>query len=251
LLAVRGLALIATEKMKDQYFGDINDYRKYGLLRAIIRASGLSILIAWMLTQDDGSTDGKFISYLEDSKKWSHYDPALFQGIRELLESGQGRQVSLIEKTDLLSGVDYFSLHVPDTISDRKLWFYALVDRSHGKDFVFLDPDNGLEVKSKGYGHKGSSKYVYWHEVANLWSIGKSLLIYQHFIREKRDDFIQRMLKTLREATPYSIVEAFSTPHVVFFMALQPNHHGLHSAIVDSVEASWKGQIHHWGITYD
>ena len=23
--------------MKDQYFGDINDYRKYGLLRAIIR----------------------------------------------------------------------------------------------------------------------------------------------------------------------------------------------------------------------
>ena len=33
--------------MKDQYFGDINDYRKYGLLRPIIASSG------WMLTPDD------------------------------------------------------------------------------------------------------------------------------------------------------------------------------------------------------
>ena len=48
--------------MKDQYFGDINDYRKYGLLRAVVCTSGLRLMVAWMLTPDDGSTDGKFIS---------------------------------------------------------------------------------------------------------------------------------------------------------------------------------------------
>ena len=60
--------------MKDQYFGDINDYRKYGLLRAIVRTSGMRLMVAWMLTPDDGSTDGKFVSYLEHPGKWSCHE---------------------------------------------------------------------------------------------------------------------------------------------------------------------------------
>ena len=40
--------------MKNQYFGDINDYRKYGLLRLIAKKTGLKIGICWMLTPDDG-----------------------------------------------------------------------------------------------------------------------------------------------------------------------------------------------------
>ncbi len=44
--------------MKNQYFGDINDYRKYGLLRSVLAASRMSLFVAWMLTEDDGSSDG-------------------------------------------------------------------------------------------------------------------------------------------------------------------------------------------------
>lgn len=232
--------------MKDQYFGDINDYRKYGLLRAIIRASGFRFLVAWMLTPDDGSTDGKFISYLEHPRKWSHHDPVLFQKIKELMASGRKRRVSLIEGSSLIPKAEYFSSIVPDTASGRSSWFSSLTQRAQGSDFVFLDPDNGLEVKSKTYGGKESSKFLYWREVEELWATGKSLLIYQHFIREKRLIFIHRMLETLRNTTPGSFVEAFSTSHVVFLMALQPNHQEFHRAIVDSVQENWEGQIHHW-----
>lgn len=235
--------------MKDQYFADINDYRKYGLLRAIIRASGFRILVAWMLTPDDGSTDGKFISYLENPGKWSRHDPVLFQEIKELLASGRKRQVSLIESTGLLPKAEYFSSLVPDTASVRSSWFNSLTQRAQGCDSVFLDPDNGLEVKSKAYGGKDSSKFLFWREVEALWASGKSLLIYQHFIREKRLNFIQRMLETLRNATPNSFVEAFSTPHVVFLMALQPAHQDFHKGIVSSVQENWEGQIHHWELT--
>ena len=235
--------------MKDQYFGDINDYRKYGLLRAIICASGLRQLIAWMLTPDDGSTDGKFISYLEHPGKWSRHDPVLFQKIKELLAPDRKRRVRLIESTDLLPRAEYFSSHVPDTASGRGQWFSSLAQRAEGCDFVFLDPDNGLEVKSKSYGGKNSSKFLYWHEVEALWVSGKSLLIYQHFIREKRLNFIQRMLEALRSTTPGSFVEAFSTPHVVFLMALQPEHQEFHEAIVSSVQEKWGGQIQHWELT--
>jgi hypothetical protein len=53
--------------MKNQYFGDINDYRKYGLLRAWQAAGNGTLLVAWMLTPDDGSRDGGSRSYLTRS----------------------------------------------------------------------------------------------------------------------------------------------------------------------------------------
>lgn len=235
--------------VKDQYFGDINDYRKYGLLRTIIGATGLRPLIAWMLTPDDLSTDGKFISYLEEPGKWSRHDPVLFQKLKALLSSGEKRRVSLIEYADLLPKAGYFSSLVPDTASSRGQWFKQLAQRGQECDFVFLDPDNGMEIESRAYGRKGSSKYLYWHEVDALWKSGKSMLIYQHFIREKRPVFVQRMLEALGGVTPGSFVEAFSTPHVVFLMALQPQHQDFHQAIVDSVQEKWKGQIRHWELT--
>lgn len=232
--------------MKNQYFGDINDYRKYGLLRTINRSSGLRLMVAWMLTPDDGGTDGKFISYLEQAGKWSDYDPVLFHKIKTLLATGTKRQVSLIENTDLLPGAQYFSSLVPDTSSDRDQWFNSLAQASQECDLVFLDPDNGLEIKSKAYGRKSSSKFLYWREVECLWASGKSLLIYQHFIREKRIDFVHRMLDALRNNTPDSSVEAFSTSNVLFLMALQPKHQHFHQAIVNSVQEKWEGQIRHW-----
>ncbi len=64
--------------MKNQYFGDINDYKKFGLLRSIMSATDINILISWMLTEDDGSTDGKFIEYLSEPEKWSQYDNQLY-----------------------------------------------------------------------------------------------------------------------------------------------------------------------------
>ena len=232
--------------MKDQYFGDINDYRKYGLLRVVIGATGLRLLIAWMLTSDDGSTDGKFVSYLGDPSKWSHHDPILFQTLKEVLATHQQRRVALMEHSDLLPRAAYFSSHVPDKDADRNMWFNSLIQNAQGRDVVFLDPDNGLEVRSTPYGRKSSSKFLYWHEVEALWASGKSLLIYQHFIREKRLHFIQRMLEALGGATPGSSVEAFSTPNVVFLMALQAGHLKFHEAIVKSVQQGWEGQIQHW-----
>lgn len=235
--------------MKDQYFGDINDYRKYGLLRSIILTSGLHVLVAWMLTENDGSTDGKFVSYLDKPKKWSKHDPLLFKNLNELLTVSQNRQVSLLQGTDILPNTTYFSDRVPDSPIERSNWFARLAKCAHGCDFVFLDPDNGIEVKSKAYGTKNSSKFVYWREIEALWEAGKSLLIYQHFIREKRINFIQRMLEDLKSKTPVSFVEAFSTPHVVFLMALQPNHKHFHEGIVNLVQENWEGQIQHWELT--
>lgn len=237
--------------MKNQYFGDINDYRKYGLLRSILLVGEFKPLVAWMLTPDDGSTDGKFVSYLQHPDKWSRHDPELFHELKEILADDQNRRVSSLESSGLLPKAEFFSENVPDSSSGRGDWFGLLSKRAIGTDFVFLDPDNGLEVKSRAYGRKNSSKFLYWREVESLWADGKSLLIYQHFIRENRISFIQRMLEALKKVTSGSTVEAFSTSNVVFLMALQPQHQRFHKPIVGSVQERWKGQIHHWELTKD
>jgi hypothetical protein len=39
--------------VKNRYFGDINDYRKYGLLRALTNYGEIKTAVCWMLTTDD------------------------------------------------------------------------------------------------------------------------------------------------------------------------------------------------------
>ena len=64
--------------MKNQHFGDVNDHREYGSLRVLTGLGGMSTAICWMLIPNDGCSDGKFIEYLEQSAKWRHFDPDLY-----------------------------------------------------------------------------------------------------------------------------------------------------------------------------
>ena len=231
--------------MKHQYFGDINDYRKYGLIRAIHSAGGLRTLVAWMLTHDDGRTDGQTIGYLDQPDLWAKFDPVLFNALRAALRLNFSRDVAIIEQTDILPNAKYFSAIVPDAASERAEWFKVLAKRAQSCDLVFLDPDNGLEVKSRPYGHKDSSKFLFWSEAKALWDSGPSLLIYQHFPRVNRIDYIQRRTDEFRRALPGATIETFSTSRVAFFLALQSKHHHHHPRIVEAVQKRWAGQIQH------
>ena len=65
--------------MKHQYFGDINDYRKYGLLRHLSNFGEITTSVCWMLTPDtEGNADGQKLAYLEKPQKYRHHDPAHF-----------------------------------------------------------------------------------------------------------------------------------------------------------------------------
>jgi len=229
--------------MKNQYFGDVNDYRKYGLLRAITLATDWKLLVAWMLTPDDGGPDGGFRSYLEAPNPWARYDSPLFRGLKALLRSVPQPSVSLIEGSGLLPGASYYSAEVPDTRLERDTWRDGLLRAAKEADLVFLDPDNGVEVPSKPIGRKGSSKYVTWDEIECLWNAGSSLLIYQHFPREPRDPFIQRTAEDLRSRIGADFVEAFLTSHVLFLLAAQDRHVQKFVDNISLLAERWNGQI--------
>jgi hypothetical protein len=229
--------------MKNQYFGDINDYRKYGLLRALQPLGQGKLLVAWMLTPDDGSRDGGFRAYLQGSDRWRRYDPGLFDGLAILLRSQPMPDVSLIEKSSLLPNTAYYSAVVPDGRTDRDIWRRDLLDAARNVDLTFVDPDNGIQVPSKPVGRKGFAKYVAWEEVEGLWAAGCSVLIYQHFRREPGQRFAERMVTELRERTGARFAEAFRTPHVLFLLIVQERHELGARAAMSLLRQCWRDQI--------
>ncbi|MEQ8765799.1 MAG: hypothetical protein RL885_17885 [Planctomycetota bacterium] len=229
--------------MKDQYFGDINDYRKYGLLRTIASAVDGPLLVGWMLTPDDGTTDGGRRAYLDRPQVRRHFDPVLFDGLAKLLREAPRPSVRLIESSGLLPRARFHSEIVPDSKREREHWTAGLLTAARGADLVFVDPDNGIEVPSAPIGRKGSSKYVTWDELQSLWQLGSSLLIYQHFPRRPREAFARELVHQLRERTGAKLIEAFHTSHVLFLLAAQPRHETNLHAACETLTSRWHGEI--------
>ncbi|MFH0963005.1 MAG: hypothetical protein V2A58_03220 [Planctomycetota bacterium] len=229
--------------MKNQYFGDINDYCKYGLLRALQSGSECKLLVAWMLTPDDGGRGGGLRSYLQRPEEWRRFDPELFDGLADALEATSAPQVSVIEGSGLLPCSTFYSTVVPDARGERDLWRQGLVDSTSGADLVFVDPDNGIEIPSKPVGRKGSSKYITWLEIQQLWESGCSVLIYQHFRREPREAFAARMVSELRQRTGARFAHAFRTAHILFLLVAQAEHEDGFRKATRRLATRWEGQI--------
>ena len=86
--------------MKEQYVGDVNDYRKYSLLRHLANA-GLRIGVCWMLTPPDGGRDGSKTAYLSQPEQWRHYEPDVFDLLKRVAGDPGIRRLREIEVSAL------------------------------------------------------------------------------------------------------------------------------------------------------
>jgi hypothetical protein len=209
--------------MKEQYAGDIHDYRKYALLRALSK-NYRHLGVCWMRTPNDSRTDGNNRRYVENAERWRNYDEGLFDFLTTIQTKSDDSRLSLIEEGGIIPRASYFSDIIPDSPKDRASCLERCEQQFSECDLLFFDPDNGLDVPSKALGHKGSCKYLYREEVQRFYSSGKSLLIYQHFCREKREFFVKRLSNDLMKIAPQSSTKVFKTPHVAFFLIIHPTH---------------------------
>lgn len=227
--------------MKHQYFGDENDYRKYGLLRALTRNGELCLGVCWMLTPDDGRSDGRFISYLQNSS-YRRHDPELFDALSRAMASGR-RHLGHVESEQMLRGAHFFEEIFPDAAGPRDAVFRRALKALSGTNLIFFDPDNGLEVASKPRGRRDSSKFLFWAEVAATYKGGHSILIYQHFPREERTAYTQRLAAALAEETGASQVVSLSTSRVLFLLAGQGAHQAALSRGLEALARNWGDQF--------
>ena len=177
--------------MKDQYFADVGDYGKYGLLR-FLATQGISIAVNWYLTPNDpSSNDGKFRSYLKKESN-SSYDQELFNALREIKDI-RGFQVR-----SLIPNAVYYDRTIPVTdglprreiLEERAMWHKLAQVTCKEAALVFVDPDNGLR-EGRPTARKDALKFVYASEICDYYDAGQDVVYCCHKGRRKPDHWKQ------------------------------------------------------------
>ncbi len=230
--------------MQNRYAGDIGDYGKLGLLRSLSR-TGLRIGVNWYLTPDeDHNGDGRHTDYLRDDS-FRSCDEELWWKLREIA-AGQ-RSVAALENADLLDAAYYHEVldlgKTTDRSSVREKWHSDALARLADADIVFLDPDNGLMVKSAERTSR-ANKYVELTEIADYCRRGSSVIWYQHKARFQnshyRDQF--REILELAEFRNMSGIGLMFTrvSQRYYFILMQPDHRDIIRGQVDCfLESPW------------
>jgi hypothetical protein len=228
--------------LKHQYFGDVNDYLKYGVLRGLSEVARLRVGIVWMLTPDDGRRDGSRTDYRRKSA-WRAHDPGLFDRLASLDSGRRARRVGWMRRWNLVPEALDFAAPLPQSVGARDRWLRSSLETLAGCPLLFFDPDNGFEVRSVPRGRRYSNKYLYWDEAVAAWEAGHSLVVYQHFPRRDRDAHSHELHACARGRLPGVHVTLFRTAHVVFLLAARPGHAAGLERAADRVGERWNGRL--------
>ena len=181
-----GLRREAGENMQNRYTGDIGDYSKLGLLRAL-QSAGFSIGLNRYLTPDEThNSDGRHVDYLHQDE-YRACDPDLWLGLKAIVD-GKHREVRYMENDGILQAtffsdcLDFRGMRKAKRIERRAEWFAKSLDVMARKDIVCVDPDNGLVVPS-AKGRPKENKYVLPEELARYYAQGSTVVYYQHKAR--------------------------------------------------------------------
>ena len=197
--------------MQDRYVGDIGDFGKYGLLKALCQ-NDMSLGVVWYLVPNESHTnDGKHVSYLEPTLRnvsaFRSCDTGLYNQLQTIVRS-DCRSVAEVRVRGILPrGTTFFEepLEYSSVLTrgwdrprlcreHRQAWLSRALEQVAASDLVFLDPDNGLEVGTRMEAKTGP-KYVYYEEVEKLGPPLHSLVIYHHLGRQEsgHDQVIKRV----------------------------------------------------------
>lgn len=209
--------------MKHQYFADKRDFVKYDLLLELMRHGHQQLTFLPMLTAADGRTDGSAVRYERGAR-----DERLYGFLRNVLETNR-RDIRLLRKFFAPCSFAY-NAHDDDRVfthDGRADHFARIPDDWLDRALVFLDPDNGIEVKSMSA--RTGHKYVLWDELASLRERmgGEStLLVYQHIPRRNRRVYFAELLALVRNRLEAR--DAILSDNIVAFLLI-PGARGLHA----------------------
>ena len=196
--------------MQDRYVGDIGDFGKIALLKAL-QKQGLSIGVNWYKTgplESEKDANGAFKKNdggYPTPIKYRGCDEELYDRL-EIIFNSKTRTIEALKNLNLIPGAEYFP--EPVSVSDRAGWHQRAMAELD-TDLVFLDPDNGLLVDSVSPKSVRSVKYVLYEEVEQYLCKGKSVLVYNHRCRKPKEKYFREIfgkLQSLEKVTPENIL---------------------------------------------
>ncbi len=190
--------------------GDVGDFGKYGLLRALCaeeltrssRTYDLSLGVVWYLVPDEAGTgDGGHIGWTrQDARTMRRYmncDPELYHILLRMVHEGDRSVRAARERGVLPEGTVFYEevlsfagmpgvgrTAIGRRLERRKAWAWDALAATRGCNLVFADPDNGLEPRAGiPRSRLQGPKYAYFDELAPYLDRGQSLIIYHHLHR--------------------------------------------------------------------
>ncbi len=150
--------------MQDRWVGNVGDFGKIALLRHLM--GGRRLAICWYVTRqrNEPARDDRYFAYLERPDEFRHFAPEIYDALRAIVHGARPDPsgITALQASGLLEGALYHSIVVPQRVLRRKSWGEELVRAIDDADFVFLDPDNGLQ------GKRLTPKHVALAEIAAL-----------------------------------------------------------------------------------
>jgi hypothetical protein len=208
--------------MMHKYVGDVGDFGKYGLLRALC-GDDIRLGIVWCLTDaSESNNDGKHDSYLcgeRNRKRFRECDPDLFDAMKRIRANAKLNVQQIVDESVLPDEAIFYSSRLQDYAgpappkkqreqrwAERSEWLANAMEKTRAAKLVFLDPDNGIRFSSKQErsGQRPSHKHVYWDEIEQIREdADKSVVVYHHLCRHGGDHItqIQTLLKEVCDRT--------------------------------------------------
>lgn len=175
--------------MQDRFVGDIGDFGKYGLLRALTGLwpllppkDRLSLGVVWCVPDDmtertTKSTHGLKVDYLSRPEIYRNSDHDLFDFLRSLVSESK-RSIRSIEDSDILGSNTLFcDNRIPEEPAARGEWAYDAQEIMKEQNIIFLDPDTGLIPARQ---RSASTKHVYPQDIKTFLAPAQTIIVYQH-----------------------------------------------------------------------
>jgi hypothetical protein len=229
--------------MQNRYAGDIGDFGKLGLLR-VLQDAGFSIGVNWYLTPDENhNQDGKHTNY--DGLR--PCDERLWRELKQIVDSD--RNVAALQTDRILKAtfyekpLDFKGKKKAERREIRENWHQNALKKLSGLDLVFVDPDNGLIVKSAEKKPK-ENKFVLTKELADYYEQGSSVIYYQHKAR-RQDSYYEDQHRQLLSRPEFAGasglgIKFWKTSHRYYFFILQPEHKAkVTKAVREMLKLEW------------
>lgn len=228
--------------MQNRYVGDVGDFGKYGLLRAVVNPLRLGVV--WYLHPDESHNfDGKYTGYLNgtaaNQMAFRACDPPLYDALQRLVVKDD-RHISRVSDSGILpNDTTYFEKSLSFSRKESRLarqaaranWLEGALSATESADVVFCDPDNGISETVDPL-RKNGPKYVFVEDLMRFVGRGQSLIIYHHLGRrgsavEQIRCWIENLRSSLNlSCSPLALWYHRGTARV-YFVAMQESHRSI------------------------
>lgn len=227
--------------MQDRYAGDIGDYGKFGLLKAL-QAEGFRLGINWYKAtpptkKEEENDDGKH----RIAERYDACDPALAEILRAISTSPE-RSIEALEQAALLDAARTVYYDKKVEVEGRAQWHEDALQALADCELVFLDPDNGLLVKSVGRRSAKSVKYVFDEELNDYLARGQSVVLYNHRARKPAAQYFQELAdRCAAQGKPIcALTFPKGTIRDYLLIAANPDHTTrIHQALAHMTQGAW------------